>query len=163
MSEISNRYKDCTGKSIERLEAEKAEKAALEGQARAQAQANCTLAKQLADAQDAAAVAQSLADAWANENTVLRNKAQALAAELAAAEARIVDLETVRRKLHNTIMVSEENSDKDFQILKRGQYPLLLRGCCAFWKKPDCSGCSCTPGVPFFATIVLLRNPFGFT
>lgn len=108
---LPNRYKECTGKSIERLEAEKAEKAALEGQARAQAQANCTLAKQLADAQDAGAVAQSLADAWAAENTSLRTKTQTLSAALAAAEARIADLEAVRRKLHNTIMVSGQSPD----------------------------------------------------
>jgi hypothetical protein len=104
------RYKECTGKSIERLEAEKAEKAALEGQARAQAQANSSLAKQLADAQDAGAVAQSLADAWASENAILRNKAQTLSAALAASEARIVDLEAVRRKLHNAIMVRDEKN-----------------------------------------------------
>lgn len=114
-SNVSNalpgiRYKECTGKSIENLEKEKAQKAALEGQARVQAQVNSSLAEQLTLAQDAATAARSLADAQASENTSLRNKVGGLEAALASAETRIQDLEVVRRKLHNTIMVSGRTS-----------------------------------------------------
>eukprot|EP00884_Botryococcus_braunii_P015285 jgi/Botrbrau1/243/Bobra.0022s0218.1 len=104
-----DRYKECTGKSIESLEKEKAQKAALEGQARVQAQLNSSLLEQLKQAQDAAAVAQSLAGVQSSENVALRNKVATLEATLASAEARIQELEVVRRKLHNTIMELKGN------------------------------------------------------
>jgi chromosome segregation ATPase len=100
------RFKDCTGKNIEILEKEKAAKAALEGQTRIQAEVNSSLAEQLAAAQDAAAAAQALAEARGGDTAGLRQRVATLETAVAAAENRVQELEIVRRKLHNTILVS---------------------------------------------------------
>jgi hypothetical protein len=78
----------------------------LEGQTRIQAEVNSSLAEQLAAAQDAAAAAQALAEARGGDTAGLRQRVATLETAVAAAENRVQELEIVRRKLHNTILVS---------------------------------------------------------
>ena len=70
-----------------------------------QARLNTELAEQLREAREAAMLAEQLAHVRAQEIALLRGRAAEAEAGRAAAEQRVVDCETVRRRLHNTILV----------------------------------------------------------
>ena len=105
VSPVSCRYKDCTGKSVENLEREKASKAALEGQNKAQVEFNCELQEELAQLRAQLAMSQTGAQRQAGKAADIEAQRARLEVALQAAEQRLRDGELVRRKLHNTILV----------------------------------------------------------
>ena len=105
VSPASRRYKECTGKSVENLEREKASKAALQNQNKAQVEFNCELQEELAQLRAQLAVSQTGAQRQAGKAADIEAQRAQLEAALQSAEQRLRDGELVRRKLHNTILV----------------------------------------------------------
>lgn len=103
---LGGRYKDCTGKSIENLEKEKASKALLESQNKAQVEFNSELRDEVAKLQAQLAMAQANADRQADKAGNTEARRAETEAALQAAEQRVREGEVLRRKLHNTILVS---------------------------------------------------------
>ncbi|KAK9814021.1 hypothetical protein WJX73_009377 [Symbiochloris irregularis] len=107
-SELS-RFKEATGKSVELLEREKADKAHLESTNQAQAEVNSGLQQQLARAKAEAAGAVEAARVGAEATEAAQARIAQLESALVAADARVRECETIRRRLHNTILELKGN------------------------------------------------------
>ena len=99
------RYKESTGKSVETLEKEKASKAMLASQNKAQVEFNCELQEEVAQLRAQLSMAQTNAERQGGKLVASEAQRSRLEADLAAAEGKIREGEVIRRKLHNTILV----------------------------------------------------------
>ena len=102
----SCRYKECTGKSVENLEREKASKAVLQSQNKAQVEFNCELQDEVAQLRAQLAMSQTSNERQASRAADVEAKRKELEAALQAAEVKLREGELLRRKLHNTILAS---------------------------------------------------------
>ena len=100
------RYKETTGKSVETLEREKASKAMLESQNKAQVEFNCELQDEVAQIRAQLSMAQTNGERQAGKLVESESQRRELEAALEAALSKVREGEIIRRKLHNTILVS---------------------------------------------------------
>lgn len=103
---MQSRYKDTTGKSVEVLEKEKASKARLQSQNKAQVEFNCELQDELAQLRAQLSMSQTTGERQSGKLASVEAARKQLEAALEAAEGKIREGEIVRRKMHNTILVS---------------------------------------------------------
>lgn len=91
---------------METLEKEKASKAKLESQNKAQVEFNCELQDEVAQLRAQLSMSQTTGERQAQKVTEIDTRRKQLEALLEAAELRVREGEVMRRKLHNTILVS---------------------------------------------------------
>lgn len=103
------RYRDVTGSTVEALEREKAFKAQLENQNKAQAEVNQGLQEGLEVLKQQKALAEALAQGRGEEVQGLKGQVKDLTGRLTEAEERVQQGELIRRKLHNTILELKGN------------------------------------------------------
>ncbi|KAL3149974.1 hypothetical protein ABBQ38_013330 [Trebouxia sp. C0009 RCD-2024] len=104
-----DRYRDVTGNTVEALEREKAVKAQLETQNKAQAEVNQGLQEGLQVLKQQKALAEALAEGRGQEVQGLKQEVHDLTGRLTEAESRVQQGELIRRKLHNTILELKGN------------------------------------------------------
>lgn len=103
------RYRDVTGNTVEALEREKAVKAQLQNQNKAQAEVNQGLQEGLEVVKQQKALAEALAASRGQEVQGLKQQVHDLTGRLTHAEDRVQQGELIRRKLHNTILELKGN------------------------------------------------------
>ena len=108
------RYKETTGKSVETLEKEKASKAMLENQNKAQVEFNCELQDEVAQLRAQLSMAQTNGERQAGKLVDSEGQRKELEAALEAATSKVREGEIIRRKLHNTILVKFRLSQTPF-------------------------------------------------
>ena len=90
---------------MEKLEQEKASKAVLESQNKAQVEYNCELQDEMAQLKAQLAMSQTTNERQASRMAEVEAKRGNLEQALQAAELKLQEGELLRRKLHNTILV----------------------------------------------------------
>ena len=90
---------------MEKLEREKASKAVLESQNKAQVEYNCELQDEMAQLKAQLAMSQTTNERQASRMAEVEAKRGKLEQALQAAELKLREGELLRRKLHNTILV----------------------------------------------------------
>ncbi len=95
---------------METLEREKASKAMLESQNKAQVEFNCELQDEVAQLRAQLSMAQTTGERQAGKLVDSEGQRKELEAALEAALCKVREGEVIRRKLHNTILVSHSNS-----------------------------------------------------
>ena len=120
------RYRDATGKSVENLEREKASKAVLESQNKAQVEYNCELQDELAQLRAQLAMSQTTNERQASKAADLERKNHDQEEQLQCAEQKLREGELLRRKLHNTILVSFSPLQYLLCIIVLCKFPVTL-------------------------------------
>ena len=168
---MQSRYKDTTGKSVEVLEKEKASKARLQSQNKAQVEFNCELQDELAQLRAQLSMSQTTGERQSGKLASVEAARKQLEAALEAAEGKIREGEIVRRKMHNTILVSTTWSLEALipGIPKALQWAIFAcqindiggedQWCLAAGILPQCPSCVHESLSPYLCGIVVLTVP----
>ncbi len=103
------RYRAATGKDLAALEAEKANSEMLSMRTKAQAETVSALQDQLTMMKEQRGAAEAQCDALSEENRSLKAKIAELEVLLPEMEYRLRDSESIRRRLHNTVLELKGN------------------------------------------------------
>lgn len=103
------RYRAATGKDVAALEAEKANSQMLSMRTKAQAETVSALQDQLTMMREQRGAAEAQCDALSEENRSLKAKIAELQVLLPEMEHRLRDSESIRRRLHNTVLELKGN------------------------------------------------------
>lgn len=103
------RYRAATGKDLVALEAEKANSQMLSQRTKAQAETVAALQDQLTMIKEQRGAAEAQCDMLSEENRMLKSKIAELEVLLPAMEDRLRDSESIRRRLHNTVLELKGN------------------------------------------------------